>query len=91
MSWHGAQVQYSLDTTVNTPLFQAPMLEFGHGAGTQVLGLICFMWMEGLTGDKNEGGLIQQSGRKHKQTNKHTLKSVTFGINNNSNVTVAVI
>ena len=70
MSGHGAQVQYSLDTTVNTPLFQAPMLEFGHGVGTQVLGLICFMWMEGLTGDKNEGGLIQQSGQK--QTNKQT-------------------
>lgn len=76
MSWHGAQVQYSLDTTVNTPLFQAPMLEFGHGVGTQVLGLICFMWMEGLTGDKNEGGLIQQSGQK--QTNKQTHFKISY-------------
>ena len=89
MPGHGAQVQYSLDTTVNTPLFQAPTLEFGHGSGAQVLGLICFVWMEGLTGDKNEGGLIPKSGQN--QGNKHTLKSFTFGINNNSNVTVAVI
>lgn len=89
MPGHGAQRQYSLDTTVNTPVFQAPTPEFGHGAGAQVLGLICFVGMEGLTGDKNEGRLIQKSGQK--QANKHTLKSVTFGINNNSNVTVAVI
>ena len=47
---------------MNTPLFQATTLEFGHVADAQVLGLICFVLMEGLTGDKNEGGLIQKSG-----------------------------
>ena len=29
----GAWVWYSLGTNVNTPFFQVPTLEFGHGAG----------------------------------------------------------
>ena len=29
---HGARVWYSLSTNVNTPFFQVPTLEFGHGA-----------------------------------------------------------
>ena len=36
---HGARVRYSLGTNVNTPFFQVPTLEFGHGAGTRIQGL----------------------------------------------------
>ena len=35
---HGARVWYSLSTNVNTPFFQVPKQEFGHGAGTRVQG-----------------------------------------------------
>ena len=31
------QIQYSLSTYVNAPFFQVPTLEFGHGAGAQVV------------------------------------------------------
>ena len=31
------QIQYSLSTNVNAPFFQVPTLEFGHGAGAQVV------------------------------------------------------
>ena len=35
---HGARVRYSLGTNVNTPFFQVPTPEFGHGAGARVQG-----------------------------------------------------
>ena len=31
------QIQYSLSTNVNAPFFQVPTLEFGHGAGAQLV------------------------------------------------------
>ena len=36
---HGARARYSLDTYVNTPFFQVPTLEFGHGGGARPQGL----------------------------------------------------
>ena len=36
---HGARVRYSLGTNVNTPFFQVPTLELGHGAGARPQGL----------------------------------------------------
>ena len=36
---HSAHVRYSLGTNVNTPFFQVPTPEFGHGAGARVQGL----------------------------------------------------
>ena len=32
---YGAKVRYSLGINVNTPFFQVPTLEFGHGAGAR--------------------------------------------------------
>ena len=34
---HGARVLFLLDTNVNTPFFQVPMPEFGHGASARVV------------------------------------------------------
>ena len=39
MPGHGALVQYSLGTNVNTPFFKVPKLKFGHAAGARVQGL----------------------------------------------------
>ena len=36
---HGARARYSMDTNVNTPFFQVPTPEFGHGAGARPQGL----------------------------------------------------
>ena len=35
---HGARARYSLGSNVNTPIFQVPTLEFGHGAGARLQG-----------------------------------------------------
>ena len=35
---HGARARYSLNSNVNTSIFQLPTLEFGHGAGARVQG-----------------------------------------------------
>ena len=37
---HGARIQYSVGTNVNTSSFQVPTLEFGHGAGAREKSLI---------------------------------------------------
>ena len=36
MPGQGARSRYSLGTNVNTPFFQVPTLEFGHGAGARL-------------------------------------------------------
>ena len=36
-----ARVRDSLGTNVNTPFFQVPMLEFGHGAGARGTSFLC--------------------------------------------------
>jgi len=36
---HDARVQFLMGTNVNTPFFQVPLPEFGHGARARVQGL----------------------------------------------------